>query len=498
VPREHPLELGELIDLELRFAADRELEAATLRERDERIGRRILAGHDGLARHELFRRWLAALHVHDEPSVGARIQAGYRLLGAGLTLAAVVIGAAAARAVLDYDGTQPVNVVHFLAVFVAAQIALVAVAVVAMVPQLLGHLPVLSPLQEAIRVFTYRRSRGAGGGHTVGGTTATLARAAGLGTVYGRVERWLLLALTQRTAFFFNVGALATCIYLITFTDLAFAWSTTLDVSAETMTRLLRGVALPWRWLDAATPSPDLVSASRYFRNSAAYDARMLKDWWAFLLAALVAYGLCPRLLLWRIAAWRLRRSRASLALDHGEAEVAFERLTRSTHGWTGGQAAPAATTPATTLASQASAALPKASGSACTIVRWADVPLDTVAAGALAQRRFGWRAEGVFDSGGRDGAREREDLLRRLAAEPEARPVMLIAESWEAPSRAVTAFLRELRAAAGPRRPFIVALVDARDGGWRPPSDDDSSVWRSVLATLADPYLRLEPVAVP
>ena len=45
--------------------------------------------------------------------------------------------------------------------------------------------------------------------------------------LYADVERWMLFALTQRFGLWFNLCALATCLVLVIFTDLAFSWSTT-------------------------------------------------------------------------------------------------------------------------------------------------------------------------------------------------------------------------------------------------------------------------------
>src|SRR6185503_4846300 len=179
------------------------------------------------------------------------------------------------------------------------------------------------------RELVYRASALAPARAVSGRMSPVVGRLGALSTVYGAAERWRIMSLTQRTAFFFNVGALVTCLYLIAFTDLAFAWSTTLDVPASTMAKVLRAVASPWRWLGSAVPTDELVSASRYFRMSEGYDPRALKDWWAFLLAALATYGLLPRFVLWQFASWRARAVRRALPLDHGDCQVAYERLTR-------------------------------------------------------------------------------------------------------------------------------------------------------------------------
>ena len=142
------------------------------------------------------------------------------------------------------------------------------------------------------------------------------------------VERWLLTALTQRAALAFNLGALVATIYLVTVRALAFAWSTTLEVDPAVMTRFFQLMATPWRWLTLAVPTRELVEASRYFPGRS-YDPDLLGDWWPFLVAALVTYGLLPRVLLATYAAYRTTAARRALALDHGECAGVCERLLR-------------------------------------------------------------------------------------------------------------------------------------------------------------------------
>ena len=496
---ERPLELSELVDLELQFLADRDADHQHLLRRDEAIARRLLAGQEPASRHELFRGWLRALHTEPVPSPGERVQAVYRIVGLVLAFVALAAGAGTARVVLDYDGTHPVNVVHFLAVFVFAQIALIALACASLLP--LGWLGRVryGPLHELLRYVAYRQS-GFGrrrGAAQRGGRVAALAGHVGsLGSVYGRAERWVLLSLTQRTAFFFNVGALLACLYLIAFTDLAFAWSTTLALDADDMTRLLEVVALPWSWSGVAVPTHELVEASRYFRKAGQYDAELLKEWWGFLIAALCTYGLAPRLLLWSLASWRARSARRRITLTHGDCELAYERLTRSLHGWTAPADRDGAPVDDDVVPTESGAAeLPGGRGLACTVLCWADVPASAHQAAELVAARFGWSAEAVHAVGGRNGTAGRADVVSAIAEEPDERPLVVLAESWEAPSRAITRFLRQLRDAVGKRRPLVVALVGSHAGGWAPPEADDRELWAQRIRSLGDPYLRVEAV---
>ena len=66
--------------------------------------------------------------------------------------------------------------------------------------------------------------------------------------LYGDVERWLLFSMAQRLGVVFNGAALVTSLALVSFTDLEFSWSTTLDTDAGEVRAVLDAVAAPWAW----------------------------------------------------------------------------------------------------------------------------------------------------------------------------------------------------------------------------------------------------------
>jgi hypothetical protein len=50
---------------------------------------------------------------------------------------------------------------------------------------------------------------------------------------------------SQTAAVMFNVAGLGTALALVTFSDLAFGWSTTLDVPSVTASRIVQAIAAP-------------------------------------------------------------------------------------------------------------------------------------------------------------------------------------------------------------------------------------------------------------
>ncbi|HET9062794.1 MAG TPA: DUF2868 domain-containing protein, partial [Candidatus Binatia bacterium] len=248
--RDTPLTLAELIDLEAQLAADIDADPSTLVARDTAIGEASGAAQLADRRHALLRAWLGAVGATGSGSVGRRVQSFYRIVGWLAAGASLFGGAGTAAALLRYDGRDPVNIVNFLAVLVGLQLLLVAISVLAMLPAPWRSRAVrLTGLQEMVRDLGYRRAGLVGTLHERGvlgsKSAAAVGRLVALHGIYASVERWSLTALTQRAAVAFNVGALAVCLYLVTVRALAFAWSTTLEVDAETMTRIFHAIAAP-------------------------------------------------------------------------------------------------------------------------------------------------------------------------------------------------------------------------------------------------------------
>jgi hypothetical protein len=499
-------QLEDLVDLELQLLRDRDASPDALRRRDRRIGIALRA-HERVAddRPSVLREWVHAVRKEEgHEGAGPRFVRAYRTLGAVLVLLGLASGAGTAAAVLAYDGTHPVNVVNFLAVFVAAQLALLLLFLLSSVLwRLRDALPVVSGVyallgaafEAAQRLYERRLSA-----ERRSLLLAARGRLRASRVVYGRVERWLLVALGQRFGLWFNVGALATCLYLVAFSDLAFAWQTTLRWTAEGFHRAITALAAPWSWAyPDGVPTLEVVRASRYFRLDESFrraaPPELLGQWWRFLVLCLVVYGLAPRLVLSLVARARLRRALARLRLDQAEIDSLVERLTVPLVV-TQAPVAEAATEPgAEAPAGPAAPAI--APGSAATVIAWGAVPIDVTGAEELVSRRFRWSVAALEVAGVDDTAKD--EAVIRAAASAARGPILVLVEGFESPTREARAFLVRLRRAIGVDRPVVVGLLDAdTPGRFAAPAPDDLRIWRKHLAALGDPYLRVEALVEP
>ena len=306
------MRLTDLIDLEAQMVVDEGQEYDELSRRDRliyaSIDPSVQAGPGRAGRAGLLVAWLDALRrAHDGIALGHAVVTGQRLLGYLLVVLGLSAGAGAAGGLLMYDGRTPVNVSTFLLAIVGVQIALlVGLVLSAVAARIVPDLPFVNDVRGLLRFVSRAFEPGIDRLGRALSEEARMrwqvarSRLRTRASLYGGVERWLLLELSQVFAIAFNVGVLAMCLRLIYFSDLAFGWSTTADaLDTATMYEIVKTLAAPWAWLfPDAVPSYELVSQSRFSRLQGGFTAGgsdlLAGQWWRFLIAAVVTYGLFP------------------------------------------------------------------------------------------------------------------------------------------------------------------------------------------------------------
>ncbi|MDH3726377.1 MAG: DUF2868 domain-containing protein [Myxococcales bacterium] len=475
--------LAELIDFEVQLAADHDRPNDELVARDRAIALRW--PDEPKTSSDLVARWVASLRRSSTtPTVGERIARVHIMANWVVFFVFALIGAAVAVAVLQFTGDHPINVLVVLGVFVLLQLINLFGTIVAFLwsrfsPGFLARFPLGALIRRLIVRMVGAEEAG-----------RFLARRA----LYPRVERWVLFRTMQVGAVAFNVGALATFIAAVSFTDLAFAWSTTLQVGAESIQRFCEVLAAPWRpWLPDAVPTLDLVHATQYFRLDSAYvnapagarvqNPAVAGGWWPFLLMCLLVYGLLPRLVLVGWGSVGMRRAFKNLPFDTPDEAEVIVRLTtpwvRHVHKKDPGNMAPLGE-------GHRPLGQPErfSKDELAVAVRWRDAEISDDAFSIRLRERFGAVIEGpIASAGGHDHA-EDQALLERLKGGEQ--PVVVVAEPWNAPDRAFKRFVRSLRENGHPRRKIYVSLTAGGD-------DEQRDVWAGYLAELSDPYIALD-----
>lgn len=479
---------AELIALVLALEERGDLEERERRRLDREIG----AAHASSSGLELLRAWLAKAPSEELRTRADRVRSSLATLGWLFAAFGFFLGWAAASALLAievYAGR--INIVLCLAI-------LVLVPFLMLVATGIGWL------------WSSRRAPDAGPGSLgdwmrsawLGRLALRLVPQAARGDVeivfgrmtahsrlYGGVQRGQLLLWTQVSGLGFGFGALAATLIYVVFTDLAFGWSTTLDVDARMVHRVLAGIAWPWAgfWPDAS-PTLDLVEATRFFRVEAERrvpidDPMLFGGWWPFLVMSIAFYLILPRaLVLLGLSRWLGGEVAQAMGLTPGVPRLMTRLATplvETTAEEEEGEVGHAEQGLVPEV--DARAWLAERGGESPCLVRWAELTAEAALLERLGSNLL------IRDAGGRRSLAEDSAVIDACAGE--AGGVALCVRGYEPPVLEVTDFLAELREALGAARPICVFLLDG--------SDLDRDTWRRKLLGLGDPALSVAHLAM-
>lgn len=520
------MNLSELINLEVQFLRDEqartEEELAAIDRRDRAIGHHV-AEATGLSeatatqslaesrsqRHAACRHWLAQLPKQTRDELpGDRIEVGYRTAGWLLFLVFFLLGIGTASAALASHERSPVNILVFVVVFFLLQILLLVLYPVLLLIRRVRGGELLPWLQGLVVRISQLRIIGKLTGRTEGEAdlTETLGQLRLRQTIYGGVQQWLLFSLVQRMAIGFNLAALLTSLYTVTFHDVAFCWSTTLSIDASQLGELVSYIAAPWSWLgEFAAPELQAIEVSRYVPTDGGYLAltdgmtteraiELRRTWWHFLVAGLITWGLLPRALAYAVGVIQTSRSSHRLPLNHMAVQHLFERLFPPTADWSGPAPADVRGARPRAMSEVPPRKLVRDAKGPCHLVCWGTLFDDRAPVKKHVTDRFGQAVGGVHGAGLADLDADQR-ALRAIAKASVTRVVVTLPEGQQ-PTKDLMRFLQELRQQNGPRMELVVGLLAKSATGFEDVGRTELQIWRERLLAEADPYLSLQNMA--
>lgn len=485
--------LSDLIDLDGVLEKDSTTDLDSRRQRDRRIGRS--SQHDRNQPVSQIRAWLREITVGDAHTNGAQGARLYHVLCVVLLVAGLLTGWGLASATLYYDGQQPINVVNAVLVLVLPQVLLLLVWLLTALPV---RLPLFSQLGEPLGFLNPGRLTGQLASLFVKRDDRGLALLwhPDNAAVLAPAARWLFSFWSQLFAFSFNIGVLMCAFFLVSSSDLAFVWSTTLTISDAAFQQLLTVFSTPWSaFLPEAVPGAELVSNSRYYRldegtlaGAAATPqlASELGKWWPFLIAAVTGYGLLPRLVTLAFSWYRFRHHLGRALCNLPGAPELLARMNSPLVSTLAAEPEQAFKMPAndSTVKQQAGQYALQ-----CAVIDWAGACADEAAmTGLLAA--MGIRVKAFYPAGGRQST-EADAALGRSLCRQSREGIGILVRAWEPPTLEVTDFLSALRRQCGDRKPVIVLLMGDADGV----TASDRDIWQLMLSQLRDPDLHVEVI---
>jgi len=438
-----------------------------------------------LRRQPLQNLRLCLQHCRSVNDSTSSLCSGVRLGHILVFLAGLVSGWSTAVVVLFYDGSVPVNILH-------------AIVVLALIPLLLSlpfYIGLLIPAQQLLGVFKLL---------TPGRWTLDLwqhlqtrRQVAGAGfAIPLPVGHRLAVWWTQLFSLGFAIGSLLELFYQISIFDLAFAWSTTLNLSADQFRQITSILAWPWSGLmPDAVPTAALIEVSQYFRlqgNTTPIpdSAALMTQWWPFLLASVTCYSLLPRLVSAMIAGWRLRRCLQQQVLHSGTARRLLQLLDNTSVS---------TRSPVVEVAPQAQeggfSPIPDVSqlADSChntVVINWSEAAdfAPSILEQFLQQRNL--TVLGEFAAGGQVALAREQQIPANIQALV-SDLVWLRVKAWEPPLQEHQHFLRQLRETIGESLPLLVTLIGLPDCN----NQQDRQIWEQALGRLQDPAIYCQSV---
>lgn len=532
--------IADLIDLHFFCLLDEEVERkegeAVLAKRDRVIYLAKIEPQLGKAAvvppRLLVRKWLAmrSLQYRQEKGHVGQVLPGslwqeLSVLARGLVLLlGVLVGVGAAGSLLLYAGTTPLNVSLFFGLFVLGQLLMVVVQGGFLFYRLLRRLPMESTSlyfmlgRMMMRAMVSLRSRA----HRRLSGRRRLDLAALIGRIQQQREMavlllWPAFILVQVGGIGFNLGVLGATLSKVVFSDMAFAWQSTLQLSPTMVADLVDWIALPWSWLlPQASPTLAQIQGSQMvLKEGIGHLATAdLVAWWPFLCCSVAIYGLVPRCCLLLIGWVRQRRSLEELHFASLNFRPLLQRMTAPRIDTTGVVEAVVTKTgspPDSAPVSPETVREPAPMGAEPVVV--GDEPVR-----GAQERALVLIPEELYDEC------PLADLSARLAAMIPGRRVeplaygetgsigglclpcrglgelLLLLEAWQPPLKETETFLRGLRGTVGREMPITIVLIGkptARTMLTRVDLDQ-LRIWQLKMQSLGDAHLAVQPLIMP
>ncbi len=351
------------------------------------------------------------------PILSQKISRYMRFATLFLMILSLLFGIISGVGLLSYSGSEPINVLYFLGATLVLPITTMTLSLFAMTrakraDNRLIHISPAFWLQNII-LFLPEKSRE---------IFANLH-------INPLLANWIVIRRSQEMALNFSLGLFIALIFVVIGEDIAFGWSSTLQITAQELHHIFSLIALPWsELLPQAIPSSELIEKSHYFRlggqlsSDMIESASLLGEWWKFLAMTTLFYALFLRwiLVLWTGRELQRATNKATMSID-GVSNM-LDEMRR-----------PLITTEAideeVLLESQGEIDIdstPSLAHDYDIVIGWA-MDSDTV---RLYSDREGISTRHIYEAGGNHSLEDDEDVIDSASGE-----ILLYVKSWEPPT---------------------------------------------------------------
>ena len=450
---------------------------------------------------------------NNQASPGTIMHEALNLFAIILPLLGLTVGLFSGLAFFTYTGETPVNVFHFLFLFVFSQLLTLLLFTPLLLIQLVQKAKKTFPV--TLRFYTYlvtvistriQRSLSATTSAKMSNTYRRQLLSLMRKTLskYGSLMLWPFFTLSQKILVAVNLGLLTATLFQVATSDLAFGWQSTISLSPEALFSFVQTIALPWSWFvpeSLAYPSIEAIEGSKIILKEGIYNlaTRDLVAWWPFLIYCLVFYGLVVRSCLLVIGFVLQIRSLKNLKLN---TPATLQLIQRMTTPVVSTQATKKTGNDPTMQLLYSAGTLPVQDTNHTNISAILLIPED------IAQETDDYTISSFISGYGfiindrktimHDYEKDRR-LLQNFSVDTKIKDstVIVVSESWMVPTGDLLSFLKNLRSVLNTTTPIYIGLLEKFPGDTarRQNTQQYQKVWKQKIDSLADPYLSLLPL---
>ena len=501
----------DILDLEYFFHFDSGKKHDDLHTRDRKIYLALETKNESI--NVLLLYWLQQLRYNvfeakGALSPGTTFNETLRLTNSILPLCSLITGLLSGFAFFTYTGETPVNVFHFLTLFIFSQLILLLLLPIAFCLKLLPGInqtfSVTTNFYSSLVSWFASRIQ-SGISKTVSGerrynynqVTGLIRKAR---RRYGQAMFWPFFILSQKIVVAFNAGLLTATLFQIATSDLAFGWQSTINFTSDALYSFVKVIALPWSWFvpeHLAYPSINAIEGSRIILKDSIYNlaTQDLISWWPFLVFCLVFYGLLLRLGLLLMGKYLQKRCLSNLIIDTPDASRVIQRMKTPVVSTQAIQEHAQEESDASAIdhtqnsvddndtkpAIPVTLLIPDDIGNDCPLNQ-----LDSLL------EYHGFRATQREDV--MQGHEADQIFFQKMVGTHTNTAVMLVMELWMPPIGDLFRFLRNLRSTLPTATPIHIGLLQKplKTNEMNPSTDHNFKIWKQKIDNLGDPYLSI------
>ncbi len=400
------------------------------------------------------------LHLLPYPRLSQKIVGTLHTISTISMVISFILGILSGMGLLYYNGSEPINVLYFLAIVLLFPTISLLFSIVAMFSRGQSLLIDISPthiIEKFISKF-YKES-------------ITIKH-------NPRISNALIIQRSLLLGILFYTAIVLVLLGNILTRDIAFSWSTTLHITPQELYSLLYTIASPWReFVPDALPSLELIQKSQYFRlggrlgSDLIDNASLLGEWWKFLAMSTIFYAIALRVPFWIFASIRLDRviRDATLILARDILSQMREPII-TTQALSSETPLPQSVEPIVKIV------VPKESYPYT--IGWA-IDEDTI---REYNTKDGIDGSRLYKVGGDNSIREDEDILKSIDGD-----TLLYVKSWEPPTMDFIDFIEELSI----RCHIIIYPMGSVDYEYRA-KDEEFRIWERKVSLLRSENIRM------